>query len=108
MMGKVISTDVTEAYLGEDSSKSYGVVIEDFDGDLYNDIYISNVGENTLYRNNNGRTFVDKTKEYNANLRGYSTGIAAADFDNDGDLDIYVANYIGESSTILVNKSKIK
>ena len=105
--GKGNYSDVSINYFGEDSSKSYGAVIEDFDGDTFNDIYIANIYENIFLKNNSGKIFVDRTKEYGANMGGYSTGIASADFDNDGDLDIYIANYIGVSSTILVNKSRV-
>jgi signal transduction histidine kinase len=101
--GKGIFTDVTASFLGIDTLKSYGAVIIDFDGDGYKDIYISNVGRNTFYKNINGERFVDNTLKYGAGIEGYSTGSAAADFDNDGYTDIYVANYIGKSSILLHN-----
>ncbi len=106
--GKGIFTDNTFELLGTDSSKSYGVIINDFDGDSYKDIYVSNVGENQFFKNINGRKFINFTSKYNTDVKGYSTGSASADFDNDGDIDLYIANYIGESSTILINKKDSK
>lgn len=96
-------TDKTIELIGKDSLKSYGAVIADFDGDGFKDIYLSNVGENILYKNNNNK-FQDKTIEYDAGINGYSTGSAAGDLDNDGDLDLYLSNYLGESSAMLKNK----
>ncbi|HHH53846.1 MAG TPA: hypothetical protein ENK91_09325 [Bacteroidetes bacterium] len=98
-----IFSDKTNELLGIDSFKTNGVLIADFDGNGYKDIYLSNVGKNVYYKNN-GSKFVIQSSKYNTDIAGYSTGSAYADFDNDGDLDIYVANYLGESSTFLINK----
>ena len=106
--GKGIFTDITEQYLGLDSAKSYGVVINDFDGDSFKDIYVSNVGVNYFFKNTNGKGFINLTSKFNADIKGYSTGSSSADFDNDGDIDLYISNYIGESSTILINKKDSK
>ncbi len=101
--GKGVFKNETANLLGNDSLKSYGVVIADFNGDNQKDIYISNVGMNVFYLNSNNK-FEDKTTIYGTKIEGYNTGSAVADFDNDGDLDIYVANYIGEGSALLKNK----
>ncbi|MEZ4908269.1 MAG: CRTAC1 family protein [Saprospiraceae bacterium] len=97
-----IFSDSTEEYIGLDTFKTYGTVIEDFDGNGWKDIYLNNIGRNILYINN-GKKLIDNSMEYNAGISGYSTGSAIGDFDNDGDVDIYISNYIGESSTILFN-----
>jgi len=97
--GKGIFTDKTKDLVGLDSMKSNGVVIADFDGNGWKDIYVSNVGENIYFENVEG-VFA----ENGTNRVGYSTGSAYSDFDNDGDLDIYIANYVGESSVLLINK----
>ena len=101
--GKGVFKNETTNFLGNDSLKSYGAVIADFNGDNQKDIYLSNVGMNVFYLNINNK-FEDKTTIYGSKIEGYSTGSAVADFDNDGDLDIYVANYIGEGSALLKNK----
>ncbi len=102
--GKGIFSNQTEKYFGNDSLKSYGVVIADFDYDGYKDLYLSNVGENKFYKNIKGKKFIDKTDLFNANVEGYSTGLSFADFNNDNIIDLYVANYIGNSSALLKNK----
>lgn len=101
--GGGIFTDMTAVLIDEDSLKSYGAVIADFDGDGFKDIYVSNVGNNVFYKSIKGKRFVDITLKYGAEIEGYSTGSAAADFDNDGSTDLYIANYLGESSAILRN-----
>ena len=101
--GHGLFTDRTADMPGEDSLKSYGAVIADFDGDGWKDIYVSNVGTNVLFMNVRGKRFVNSSSKFGAGLEGYSTGSAAADFDNNGSIDLYVANYVGESSAILIN-----
>ncbi len=100
--------DKTETIIGYDTLKSYSAIIQDFDGDGFKDIYLSNVGDNVLYMNKQGRRFVDETEKYVEPVGGYSTGAAAADFDNDGNVEIYMANYIGESSAYLQNYGHVK
>jgi len=95
----------TEKLIGFDSFKTNGVIIEDFDGDGYKDIYLTNVGENTFYKGAKDGCFYDQTEYYNLGLGGYSTGAALGDFDNDNDFDIYVASFIDKSSLLLRNKT---
>lgn len=102
--GNGLFTDKTTDFIGEDSLKSYGAVITDFDGDGYKDIYVNNVGDNVFYKNMKGKGFADQTAKYNIGIGGYSTGSAIADFDDNGSPDIYVANFIGESSALLMNQ----
>lgn len=88
-----------------------GVVVFDYDGDGWQDLYLlsgrwnkevnDNRGRtlrgklsNRLYRNNGDGTFADITDK--AGVGGgehYGCGGSAADFDGDGDLDLYVCNY---------------
>ncbi len=100
-------TDVTKKTIGIDSLETYSVLIHDFDGDGYKDIYTSNVGENVFYKNEKG-IFFKQTHKYGASQAGYSTGSALADFDNDGDMDFYSANYIGDGSSLFINKGHPK
>ncbi|HHH53824.1 MAG TPA: hypothetical protein ENK91_09215, partial [Bacteroidetes bacterium] len=70
-----IFSDKTNELLGRDTFKTNGVLIADFDGDGYKDIYLSNVGKNVYYKNN-GSKFVIQSSKYNTDIAGYSTGSA--------------------------------
>jgi hypothetical protein len=89
-----------------------GVVVADFDGDGFPDVFVTNDGmENFLWRNRGNLTFeevalpagvaVNADGKVQANM-----GIAAGDFDGDGDLDLFVTHLTGETSTLWVNLSK--
>lgn len=95
--------DFSRQYLGDRIFLSNGAVIADFDLDGYNDIYITNVGENVLYKNIGGKYFNNATSEFNAELYGYGTGCAVGDMDNDGLVDMYVGNYINGNSLLFLN-----
>jgi hypothetical protein len=95
-------TDVT-AKLGLDfNGYGFGFAVGDIDNDGWQDIYITALGENRLFKNNAGDSFTDVTREYHVagEKNGYSVGAAFFDADNDGDLDLYVANYINWSKEI--------
>ena len=87
-------TDVTEksglAYPGW----AMGVVAADFDGDGYEDLYVTCLGSNHLYHNNGDGTFTDIAAKAGVDDRRWSTGAAVADYDRDGALDLFVANYV--------------
>ncbi|UCC56729.1 MAG: CRTAC1 family protein, partial [Gammaproteobacteria bacterium] len=78
-----------------------GVAIGDYDNDGWTDIYITALGKNYLYRNEQGR-FTDVTTEsQTAGLESdWSTAAAFIDHDNDGDLDLFVGNYVRWSREI--------
>ena len=72
---------------------SGGVVADDFDGDGWIDLMVSNwdiAGQLLCYRNNGDGTFSERTKE--AGLMGLFGGLnlIQADYDNDGDVDVLV------------------
>lgn len=70
-----------------------GVAVGDYDNDGFDDIYVTNVGENRLYHNQGDGSFVETTLETGVGDPRWSTSAAWADLDRDGDLDLYICNY---------------
>jgi len=86
--------DVTDACGIRDPGYSQGVAIGDFDNDGFDDVYVTNVGKNSLFMNRGDGTFTDVTDESGVGDERWSTSAAWADLDLDGDLDLYVCNYL--------------
>ena len=101
-------TDVTEksglAYPGW----ANGVVAADFDGDGFEDLYVTCLGHNHLYRNNGNGTFTDITDRAGVDDPRWSTGAAVADYDQDGAPDLFVSNYVDINLSKLPEFGKTK
>jgi hypothetical protein len=74
-----------------------GACVADYDGDGFQDVYVTAFGPNVLVRNNGDGTFTDVTARAGVGDPRWSTNCAFADYDRDGDLDLYVANYLAFS-----------
>jgi len=96
-LGGMKFQDVTDpAGVGGGAGYGMGVCVGDYDNDGYQDLFVSNYGENILYHNNGDGTFTDATAA--SGIGGKPPGtlsVAAAwfDYDNDGLLDLIVDNY---------------
>ena len=92
--------DVTYAGGFGHLQKGHAVVFADVDNDGNSDLYLTNYGENILYRNNGDGTFTDVTAH--ARVGGgdrWSSSCAFVDYDHDGNLDLYVVNYLNYDIT---------
>lgn len=91
---RVTFVDVTnESGLG-DAGYGMGVATGDYDNDGDVDVYVTNVGDNALYRNNGDGTFDKVSNDAMPRCPGWSTSAAFVDIDRDGDLDLFVADYV--------------
>jgi len=87
--------DVTErAGVGGHGEYGMGCACGDYNGDGWIDIYVTNLGRNTLYRNNGDGTFTDVTEQAGVECNSWSTSAAFFDYDGDGALDLIVVNYL--------------
>jgi hypothetical protein len=86
--------DVTEESGIRAEGYGMGVTAADFNNDGWVDLYITNFGNNQMWRNNGDGTFTDVTAESGADVPGWSICAAFLDYDRDGWLDLFVANYI--------------
>ena len=89
--------DVTEkAGLTGMPQNAYGMgaAAADYDNDGFTDVYVTNFGSNTLYRNNGDGTFSDVTARAGVAAGGWSASAGFFDADNDGDLDLFVTRYV--------------
>lgn len=87
-------TDVTNiASIGLPNTLSESLAWGDYDNDGDEDLYITNKGENRLYRNDGNDIFTDVTDIAGVGGDLFSVGTAFGDLDNDGDLELYVVNF---------------
>ena len=83
-----------EAGLADIHAISYGFAVGDYDNDGDDDFYLTAVGRNYLFRNDNGR-FIDVTAASGTGgPEEWSNSAAFVDADRDGQLDLVVVNYV--------------
>ena len=92
--GKLQFVDVTEKAGVGHIGYGMGVAVGDYDNDGFQDLYVTNFGQNVLYHNNGDGTFTDVTEKAGVDDPRWSTGAAWVDYDGDGRLDLFVANYL--------------
>ncbi|MBD3674678.1 MAG: CRTAC1 family protein [Planctomycetaceae bacterium] len=88
-------TDVTSQTGLDVSHYGMGVACGDYDADGWVDLFISCLGEDRLFRNDEGR-FVDVTASAKVGGKedAWSSACGWFDYDGDGDLDLFVAHYV--------------
>jgi hypothetical protein len=87
-------TDVTDKAGLAGGRFGMGVAVGDYDGDGWQDLYVTNYGSNILYHNNKNGTFTDVTDKARVTTQGWSTGAVWFDYDNDGKLDLFVSSFV--------------
>ena len=80
-----------------DAQGCMGIAYGDYDNDGYQDILVTNFWEqtNTLYHNDKGSFFSDRTFDAGVGLESFSFlawGTEFFDYDNDADKDLFIAN----------------
>ena len=72
-----------------------GVTAADYDNDGWEDLYVTAIGGNRLFRNLGNGTFADVTAKAGTKGPGtFGTSAMFFDYDKDGKLDLFVANYV--------------
>jgi enediyne biosynthesis protein E4 len=101
--GKGTFEDVTaKAGLFDATSKSLGVTLIDYDGDIWPDVFVANDTQpNKLYRNNGNGTFTELALQaglaFSEEGRARAgMGVDAGDVDNSGRPAVVVTNFSGE------------
>jgi hypothetical protein len=77
-----------------DPGWAMGACVADVDGDNWQDLYITTLGQDRLYRNKGDGTFEDIAEKSGIVTEGWSAGCGFADYDRDGDLDLFVSRYV--------------
>ena len=95
-------TDVAEKAGVATGGFGMGVTVGDYDGDGWQDLYITNYGRNVLYRNSGSGTFTDVTEKAGVAAPGWSTCAVWFDYDNDGKLDLFVSSFVYYDKTLNV------
>ncbi len=86
-------SDVTHRSSLIDRGYAQGISVGDYNADGWPDVYVANIGENRLYRNNGDGTFRDVTEQCKLDGAGWTTSVAIADLNDDGHADIYEVGY---------------
>jgi hypothetical protein len=95
-------TDITDkagVACGQMGNFGMGAAAADFDGDGWQDIYVTNYGRNVLFRNNGDGTFIDIAEKAGVTAPNWSTCATWFDYDNDARLDLFVSSFVQYSAS---------
>jgi len=105
-------TDVTDkagVACGQMGNFGMGAAAADFDGDGWQDLYVTNYGANVLFHNNGNGTFTNVTDKAGVAAPNWSTCATWFDYDNDSKLDLFVSSFVqySGSGTIFCGDNRI-
>jgi enediyne biosynthesis protein E4 len=95
-------TDVTDkagVACGQMGHFGMGAAAADYDGDGWQDLYVTNYGINVLFHNNGNGTFANVTDKAGVAAPNWSTCATWFDYDNDSKLDLFVSSFVHYSGT---------
>ena len=95
-------TDITDkagVACGRMGHFGMGAAAGDYDGDGWQDLYVTNYGSNVLFHNNGNGTFSDVTDTAGVAAPNWSTCATWFDYDNDSKLDLFVSSFVQYSGT---------
>jgi enediyne biosynthesis protein E4 len=87
-------TDVTTSAGLDGGQFGMGVAVGDYNGDGWQDLYVTNYGRNLLYRNNGNGSFTEVAEKAGVGIRGWFTNAVWFDYNNDGKLDLFVSSFV--------------
>ncbi|HHM21175.1 MAG TPA: CRTAC1 family protein, partial [Bacteroidetes bacterium] len=85
-------TDVSEVAGADIATNGMGVAAADINNDGYLDVYVTNLGANSLLLNNGDGTFSEMATAAGVDDAGMGWGCVFLDADNDGWQDLYAVN----------------
>ncbi len=83
-----------------------GVAVADYDGDGYENVFISGYGKCVLYHNNGNGTFTDVTAASGIAPTQWGSSALWFDYDNDGKLDLFIGEFVDYSSLRVCSASE--
>jgi len=96
--GKFVDVSEEAGIYGSLIGFGLGILVTDFNNDLYPDIYVSNdfYERDYLYINQKDGTFTEEIKDWTSHLSLSAMGIDIADINNDGHNDIFITDMLPE------------
>jgi tetratricopeptide (TPR) repeat protein len=86
--------DVTLAANIQETNYSQGVSAGDINNDGFPDVYVANLGRNTLFQNNGDGTFTEITQDAGLQESVWTVSCAIADFNGDSLPELFDVNYV--------------
>ena len=87
-------TDKAGVACGQMGHFGQGAAAADYDGDGWQDLYVTNYGANVLFHNNGNGTFTNVTDKAGVAAPNWSTCATWFDYDNDSKLDLFVSSFV--------------